>query len=541
MDALREEILLQDEVFGFLGDPATYGASRVVRYDTHAAAVFLVDGRALKVKRAVRFPFLDYSTLDKRKIACEAEIDVNRRFAPQLYRGVVAITREHDGRLAIGGRGTPVEWAVDMARFDENQTLDRVAERGEFSDPLAERLALMIAALHQTSEQAPAAPWIAAVEQYVDQNSAALREHPSLFATAQVDELDRRARDALRQLRPLLVRRGQLGLIRRGHGDLHLGNIVRLGEQPVAFDAIEFDAVVASGDVLYDLAFPLMDLIERDLVGAANLVLNGYIQASRRDDDDDGLAALPFFMSLRAAIRAKVTAARLAKVQQKDERAAVARAAARYFALALDLLAPATPAIICTGGPSGTGKSVLARRLAPRFSPLPGAILLRSDVARKTLYGVGETERLPPRAYQADVTAQIYTHLVGRAARIARAGVSVVVDAVFADPLERAAIEAAARDAGVAFCGLFLTADLDIRIRRVQGRKADASDADAAVAQQQEHYDIGRMTWPLVDAGGTPAETFEAACRRLEESGIFTDPAGRSGADSHGRMQPPGE
>ncbi len=527
---------LQDEVLEFLGDPATYGVSRVVRFDTHAAAVFLADSLALKVKRPVRFPFLDYSTLAKRKAACRAELDVNRRFAPELYRRVVAITRERDGRLAIDGDGEPIEWAVEMVRFDENQTLDHVAARGEFSDQLAGRLARTIAALHQASEPAPAAPWIAAVASYVDQNSAALRDYPSLFAGPQVDELDRRARAALLRLRPLLVKRGELGLIRRGHGDLHLGNIVLLDQRPVAFDAIEFDPVVASGDVLYDLAFPLMDLIERGLPGPANLVMNGYLQASRREDDDEGLAALPFFMSLRATIRAKVTAARLAGASD-NERPAIARAASRYFALALDLLAPAMPAIVCTGGLSGTGKSVLARTLAPCLSPHPGAVTLRSDVERKNLYSVEETDRLPPDAYRPEVSAQIYARLTDRAAHITRAGYSVVVDAVFASSSERAAIEAVARDAGAAFCGLFLVADLDTRVRRVGGREADASDADAAVVRQQESYAIGQMTWPVIDAGGTPAQTFEAACARLEQQGILTGSI--DGGDAGNRPRKP--
>src|SRR5579862_2196577 len=126
----------QEEVLAFLADPATYGgkAEKIRRIDTHAASVFLAGDRVLKVKRAVRFPFLDFSTLEKRKRACEAEIEVNRRLAPELYRGVVAITRETDGRLAIGGDGEPVEWAVDMVRFDENHTLDHLAN--EIDDDL---------------------------------------------------------------------------------------------------------------------------------------------------------------------------------------------------------------------------------------------------------------------------------------------------------------------------------------------------------------------------------------------------------------------
>jgi aminoglycoside phosphotransferase family enzyme/predicted kinase len=517
--------VLQQEVFDFLCDPATHGVSHVDRYDTHAAAVFLAGRLALKVKRAVRFPFLDYSTLAKRKAACLAELEVNRRFAPQLYRRVVPVTREPDGRLALSGDGETVEWALEMVRFDENRTLDRIADRGEFSDDLARRLASTITDLHRRAEPAEAAPWIAAIESYIGQNSAAFHDHPSLFATEQVGELERRMRAALGRLRPLLVGRGEQGLIRRGHGDLHLGNIVLLAGQPVAFDAIEFDPVVASGDVLYDLAFPLMDLVGRGLAGPANLLMNGYFQAAsidagdRADERFDGLAALPFFMSLRAAIRAKVTAARLGDAAE-GKRPAIARDAADYFSLALDLLAPAVPTIVCTGGLSGTGKSVLARALAPHPEPPPGALILRSDVERKILYGVRETDRLPTHAYQPGISAQIYARLESRAVRIVRAGYSVVVDAVFAAPSERVAIENAARDAGARFCGLFLTADLDIRLRRVGGRKADASDADAEVVRRQESYDTGRVTWHTVDASGSVDQTFQSAWQHLQDSGL---------------------
>ena len=512
---------LQRKVFDFLGDPLTHGVSSVRRCDTHAAVVFLAGDTAFKVKRAVQFPFLDYSTLAKRKAACLAELEVNRRFAPEIYRKVVPIVRGRDGRLTIGGDGETVEWALEMMRFDENNTLDHLADRRQFSEQLASQLAVTIAALHEASPQVEAAPWIKGVEDYLNQNTTAFRQHEPLFKTAQIDELDNRSRTTWDRLRPLLVKRGKLGLVRRGHGDLHLGNIVLLHGQPVAFDAIEFDPIIASGDVLYDLAFPLMDLIERDLVAQANLVMNGYLQASRRDDDYEGLAALPFFMSLRAAIRAKVTAARIANVPEA-ERPAIARAAARYFALAHELLAPAPPpAIIAIGGLSGTGKSVLARALAPCFAPPPGAIVLRSDVERKNLFSVRETERLPAHGYQADVTAQVYANLSVNAARLARAGYSVIIDAVFANPSERTAIETTAHDADIAFYGLFLTANLNARLQRAKDRRLDASDADAAVVLQQESYDIGHMMWNVIDATGSPPQTRDAARACLNKTGLL--------------------
>lgn len=528
---VRRMDALQEQVFAFLGDPATHGVAQVRRCDTHAAAVFLAGDIAFKVKRAVRFPFLDYSTLAKRRAACLAELEVNRRFAPQLYRRVVAITRAPGGRLAIGGDGETVEWAVEMARFDENDTLDRIAARGALDACLPARLATSVVAMHAAAERVDAAPWIAALDEYVEQNAVAFRGQAALFATPRVAELARRSRAALRRLRPLLAARGRRGLVRRGHGDLHLGNIVLIDGAPVAFDAIEFDPVVASGDVLYDLAFLLMDLAERGLADAANAVLNGYFAALRCDEDYDGLAALPFFMSLRAAIRAKVTASRLADAAAA-EKPAIAAAAARYFALALDLLAPAPAVVVCTGGLSGTGKTALARALAPCLRPRPGALVLRSDVMRKAMFGVGETERLPPPAYASGVSAQIYGALADKAGRIARAGASVIVDAVFARADERAAIESVARGAGVVFWGLFLTADLETRLRRIGGRGADASDADAAVARQQEDYAVGAMTWNVVDASGTAAATLALARACLEEKGLLVEghpPRGAAG------------
>jgi aminoglycoside phosphotransferase family enzyme/predicted kinase len=501
---------LQDAVFNLLGDPATYGVAEVKRLDTHAAVVFLAADRALKVKRAVRFPFLDYSTLDRRKAACLAELEVNRRFAPQLYRRVVPITRDRNGTLAIDGAGVPVEWAVEMVRFDETMTLDHLADRGELDDKMLGELAIAVAAMHERAERADAAAWLAAVQRFIDQNTAAFREHAELFPRQSVAELDRNARETLARLRPLLGARGDLGLIRRGHGDLHLRNIAVLDGAPVAFDALEFDPITAAGDVLYDLAFLLMDLVERGLDRAANRVLNGYFAAARRSEDYDGIAALPFFMSLRAAIRANVTAARLAVVKPAD-RAEIAPSARRYFELASSLLASVRSVVICTGGLSGSGKSVLARALAPLLPPSPGALVLRSDVERKMMFGVAEHDRLPAEAYRAEVSAQVYRTLQKKAARIARSGHSVVVDAVFAAPDERRAMETAIGETGAAFAGLFLTADLKTRLERVGARGPDASDANDKVVRLQEDFPLGAMGWSVIDASGPPESTLAKA------------------------------
>jgi uncharacterized protein len=500
----------QDAVFALLGDPATYGGAAVRRCETHAAVVFLAGERAIKVKRAVRYPFLDYSTLDKRKAACQAELDVNRKFAPQLYRRIVPITRQAGGSLALDGGGEAVEWAVEMARFDENNTLDHVAERGELDDALCAKLALAVAAMHDHAEPVKAAPWLAAVAQFISDNTAAFRDHSDLFPTQAVEGLKGESQAAFAKLQPLLKARGAASLIRRGHGDLHLGNIAILDGEPIAFDALEFNPIIAEGDVLYDLAFLLMDVVERGSPRAANIVLNGYFAALRRSEDYDGIAALPFFMSLRAAIRAKVTAARrdLSSAADRDD---LAQSAKRYFDLSRELLAATEPVIICTGGLSGTGKSLLGRSLAPYSAPAPGALIFRSDVERKALYGVAEYDRLPAEAYRPEISDRIYRSLTDKAVRVARAGYSVIVDAVFARPEERAAIEAAARAAHTKFRGLFLVADLPTRLNRVGSRGPDASDADARVARMQAAFDIGAVTWTIVDASGAPEQTLANA------------------------------
>jgi aminoglycoside phosphotransferase family enzyme/predicted kinase len=495
----------QDRVFAFLTDPATHPG--VHRIDTHAASVFLEGTRALKIKRAVRFPYLDYSTLAKRKAACDEEIKVNRPYAPQIYHRVVPITQNADGSLSIDGSGLPVEFAIEMSRFDERQTIDHLAEAGEPDRELVDAIADAIAASHGVAQPAPAEPWIESIPTFIQDNTTAFRT-AACFPASDVDDLEDASQSAFSRIRNLLEQRAKQGYVRRCHGDLHLANIVLIEHKPVLFDAIEFDPTIASVDVVYDVAFPIMDLLHYGRNAAANSLLNGYLKATS-GENLDALAALPLFMSLRAAIRAKVLLARL------NQTADVMRSARQYFELARRLIHPPTPTLVAVGGLSGTGKSVLARALAPDVMPSPGAVVLRSDVLRKQHFQLDETDRLPANAYEPQITDQIYNTLIQRASRILVQGHSVVVDAVFARETERVAIREAALKENIRFVGFFLSTDLATRQSRVGQRQRDASDATPEIAGLQEQYDIGTVDWDVIDASGTPEQTLEQCQARI--------------------------
>ena len=306
----------------------------------------------------------------------------------------------------------------------------------------------------------------------------------------------------------MLEQRSRDGFVRRCHGDLHLANIVLIDQQPVLFDAIEFDAQMATVDVFYDLAFTLMDLLQHDQPGAANIVLNRYL-AETPSDNLDALSALPLFMAIRAAVRAQVTLARL-KPQHSDN-PGIVDDARRYFDLARALIS-SRARLVAVGGLSGTGKSALARNLAPIIVPQPGAIVLRSDVVRKQMFGFKDTHRLPPSAYTPEVTLRVYETLFQQARRVLAQGHSAIIDGVFAREEERDRVAALAHACNVPLSGLFLVADLATRQARIGSRQNDASDATQEVAAQQEHYNIGHVGWATIDASGTQAQTLQT-CR----------------------------
>jgi hypothetical protein len=509
----------QGEVIDFLLRPGTYGAAGPVeRIDTHISVVFLTGDRAYKLKRAVRFPYLDFSTPELRRRYCEAEVAVNRRTAPQVYEGVVAVTREADGGLKLAGTGEPVDWIVVMKRFEQASLFDRLAEREALTEELMSRVADEIASFHAAAEVRIDFGGLRSMEETVDGNIEALSRHgPAVFDADATERLNRLSRAALDRVGGLLEARRKGGRVRRCHGDLHLRNICLVEGRPVLFDAIEFSDDFACIDVLYDLAFLLMDLEHRGLRGLGNLVLNRYL-ASAEDPlaEVQGLAALPLFLSSRAVVRAH-TGADAAKSQPDDETGRRLLEEARaYHRLAIEFLTPPRARLVAVGGLSGTGKSVLGRRLAPGFGAAPGAVILRSDVIRKHLMGEEELTRLGPAAYTEPATERVYGAIAERATAALEAGHAVIADAIFARPAQRRQIEAAARQAGAPVAGVWLEAPAAILEGRLASRAGDASDATVEILHKQLGYRLGEIAWHRIDASGSTSETVALVEAALE-------------------------
>lgn len=489
-------------------------SSPPVRIDTHGAVVFLAGENVYKLKRAVKFPFMDLSTLDRRRAACDAEIAVNAINAPTIYLGAVPVNRGKEG-LQLGGVGEPIDWVVHMRRFDERLTLDLVAEGDGLPPALLAKLVIAILASHARAPVRNGEIATASLHSYLQQNFEAFTESPDLFSPERVARLTERSQEMLASCWNLLIERGRRGFVRRCHGDLHLRNIVLLQGEPTLFDAVEFDDAIATGDVLYDLAFLLMDLWERGLKNEANLLLNRYLWGSG-EEQLKGLAALTIFMSIRAAIRAKVIAASLPHLAG-DDRQKTAEDARRYFSAAEAFLVTHEPRLVAVGGLSGSGKTTLAAAIASHLGLAPGAVHFRSDIERKALAGVGEMEQLPEAAYTQLAADAVYTSLRQKAKLTLETGYSVVVDAVHAHAAERDAIAATAREAGVSFIGLWLEAPTAVLAERVRTRAGDASDADEQVVCKQSKYDLGAIGWRRIDMAGELGEVIVKVLRSFQD------------------------
>jgi aminoglycoside phosphotransferase family enzyme/predicted kinase len=443
----------QCATIAFLSVGDSYGLPGIPvrRIETHWSDVFLVGDRAYKLKRQAEFSLLDYGTVEKREHACSSELDVNASTAPDLYLGVRKISRLPDGALTFDGDGPAVDWVVIMRRFDQSDLFDHLADARRLSAYLMYRLADEIAAFHAraeiTHEHGGISAMQAALERWREEQIAV----DSVFDDGQSESYDREVSRIISELKQVLELRRTDGRVRRCHGDLRLANICLLDGRPTLFDAIEFSEELACIDVLYDLAFLLMDLHHRGMADLENLIFNRYFDLA---DDAQALRVLPPFLSFRAAMRAQMLAATV--VRRPDSTASRHAAMARsHLQLAMSLLRQRFPRLIAIGGLGSAAKSDSATHLAPTLGPSPGARIIRGHVVRRHVMGAPPEARLSRSAFDEAMTLRLYGAIAREAATTLAAGFTAIVDADFLNAKERRTISDVAAATGVPFTGLW--------------------------------------------------------------------------------------
>jgi uncharacterized protein len=476
----------QQEVVNFLSGLAG-GPPR----ETHISAVFIGADTVWKLKKSIRMPFLDFRTRASRAHFLQRELELNSPAAPGIYHDVAGIERQPDGTMAFGEHD-PIDHVLRMARVPEQDFLDVIAGGGRLTPALLDALADTISSYHAARPPLYGRDNVELMRRLTEGNA-----HSALGAKLPSPEVlawKRQMMAAIEVRHAWLAARSCHGFVRRGHGDLHLGNICLWDGKPVPFDALEFDEDLATIDVRYDLAFLLMDLDHHVGRAAANRVMNRYVA---RTGDAGLTGGLALFLSQRAMVRAHVLAA-----TGKD--------GAAYLAAALAYLAPAEPVTIAIGGLQGTGKSTLARALAPELGCAPGALILRSDETRKRLWGVAPEADLPPAAYTKEANTATNHALIAHARVASEAGHTVIVDSTFLDVELRRAIVPVGRP----FLGIWLKAPLAALEQRVAARTGDASDATVAVLRRSAREDPGAGDWLAVDAADA-AQALETVRRAI--------------------------
>lgn len=485
---------------------------------THISSLIIAGDRVYKLRKPLVLPFLDFSTPARRRDDCDEELRLNRRTAPSLYIGVQPVTGTPDAPRLGGDEDAALDWALVMRRFDDHLLLGRMARERRVDAALVDALAAGVAAFHAALPPSP--PGFgepAQVRRWALDNLDALESTAVLAPEREaLGRLRGWTESSFERLAPTLAERRDAGLVREGHGDLHLDNIVLLDGVPRPFDALEFNPALRHADIVADIAFPFMDLWRHGMPQLAWRLVDRWAQDG---GDAAGLVLLRFFAVYRALVRAKVAALRGA---QGDGEAFAAARRDLTLALAIAGLAPAAPRprLVLTSGLSGSGKSTVALQLVEAL----GALRLRSDVERKRLHGLAPLDRPTPAQgltlYGREATRRTFDHLAALAQALLAGGETVVVDAAFLHRAERDRFRAMAARLGVPTIVVDCQAPVDALRERLRERERsghDPSDAGIEVLERQLefHQDVAAdEPAARLDTAGDPA-TVAAKCDAL--------------------------
>ncbi|WP_051328315.1 AAA family ATPase [Desulfatirhabdium butyrativorans] len=468
-------------------DPGRYPhpVDSVQLIETHISFVLLAGRFAYKMKKPIDLGFLDFSSLEKRKQACEAEVRLNRRLAPEIYLGVLPLHGTAESPR-WSPPGDPIEYVVQMVRFDETRQMDRMLSEGLLCSQHIDALAETVASFHEMLAEravnsiygAPDTIWRA-----VEGNFSQIRQwRPPEACRNALSDIASWSTETYRGQIGRFLERSRTGKVRECHGDLHLKNLAWIAGKPLVFDCIEFDPYLRWIDVINDCAFLTMDLGFQNAFAFAQRFLDGYLE---RTGDFDGLALLRFYMVYRVMVRAKVRLIRARQETRSGDAEASMHEFCRYIAYASTLIQPAPRGIILTFGPSASGKSRIARSLIER---LP-AFRIRSDVERKRIFGIasrsGAAAGFGEGIYSQDATRLTYDRLISLSETILDAGYIVIVDAAFLKASERDRFRKVAEKRHVPFCIVVLQASAATLRRRIRERKKGVSDAGPDILEKQ--------------------------------------------------------
>jgi aminoglycoside phosphotransferase family enzyme/predicted kinase len=459
--------------------------------ETHISWVILAGNYAYKIKKPVDFGFLDFSSLERRRHFCERELELNSRFAPELYLAVVPITETGAGPV-IGGKGEVLEYAVQMRRFDESQLLDAVARRGGLDLELLRSLARELADLHDKlpichpdpATDGPGTP--AALQAAFEENFRQVTAYPLAPAQArQVEKIRAWTREQYALQHSTMQSRVLEGKVIDGHGDVHLGNIAVIEGRVRLFDCIEFNPAFRIIDSIGEIGLLTMDLDAREHPAESHRLLSDYLEYR---GDYAGLALLNLYRSYYALVRAKVNLLRVDADSHGLQDTDAYKEARRYLAFASHYCEPQRPFLAITHGLSGSGKSTLAANLVAAS----GAVRIRSDVERKRQFGLSPEQRSTAaqqdRLYSRSVTARTFERLESLASQVLASGFAVIIDATFLHRNARDRFRNLAAQLQVPFA-IMACAEPDPvlreRLRERDRRQHDASEAGVLVMEQQ--------------------------------------------------------